>query len=115
MSELIGLIQWPAFAASLIAAWLVGSKSSRRRNYGFWVFLASNVLWIVWGLSTSAWALCPGGNRSPRLRASVSDSCAAFCTERLAVAMGSGREAPISLGICVLQGLRRIVAGAANA
>lgn len=57
MSELIGLIQWPAFAASLIAAWLVGSNSSRRRNYGFWVFLASNVLWIVWGLSTSAWAL----------------------------------------------------------
>jgi len=57
MSELIGLIQWPAFAASLIAAWLVGSKSSRRRNYGFWVFLASNVLWIVWGVSTSAWAL----------------------------------------------------------
>lgn len=57
MSELIGLIQWPAFAASLVAAWLVGSKSSRRRNYGFCVFLASNVLWIVWGLSTSAWAL----------------------------------------------------------
>lgn len=57
MRELIGLIQWPAFAASLIAAWLVGSNSSRRRNYGFWVFLASNVLWIVWGLSTSAWAL----------------------------------------------------------
>ncbi len=57
MREVIGLIQWPAFAASLIAAWLVGSNSSRRRNYGFWVFLASNVLWIVWGLSTSAWAL----------------------------------------------------------
>lgn len=57
MSELIGWIQWPAFAASLAAAWLVGSKSSRRRNYGFWVFLASNVLWIVWGLGTSAWAL----------------------------------------------------------
>ncbi|MDA7415029.1 hypothetical protein PGB34_01505 [Xenophilus arseniciresistens] len=50
-------LQWPAFAASLAAAWLVGSNTRRRRNIGFWVFLLSNVLWIAWGWHTQAWAL----------------------------------------------------------
>jgi hypothetical protein len=53
----MSLIQWPAFAASLVAAWLVASKSKRRRNIGFWVFLGSNVLWGAWGVHTRAWAL----------------------------------------------------------
>lgn len=57
MSESLGLIQWPAFVASLTAAWLVASSARRRRNVGFWVFLLSNVLWTVWGLHTSATAL----------------------------------------------------------
>jgi sugar phosphate permease len=57
MEDLVSLIQWPAFAASLIAAWLVASSSKGRRNLGFWIFLASNVLWVVWGLHTRAWAL----------------------------------------------------------
>lgn len=42
---------------SVLAAWLVGSTNEQRRYAGFWVFLASNVLWIVWGWSTQAWAL----------------------------------------------------------
>lgn len=50
-------IQWPAFVASLSAAWLVGSRHRRRRNTGFWVFLVSNALWIAWGWQTQAWAL----------------------------------------------------------
>lgn len=50
-------IQWPAFVASLAAAWLVASNTQSRRNLGFWVFLLSNVLWITWGLHTRAWAL----------------------------------------------------------
>ncbi|RYF81926.1 MAG: hypothetical protein EOO29_08870 [Comamonadaceae bacterium] len=50
-------LQWPAFAASLISAWLVGSNTKRRRNLGFWVFLISNALWIAWGWHTQAWAL----------------------------------------------------------
>ena len=54
---MLGLLQWPAFAASLLAAWLVASRSSRRRNLGFWVFLASNVLWVAWGWQAQAWAL----------------------------------------------------------
>lgn len=51
------LLQWPAFIASVVAAYLVGSTDLGRRNIGFWVFLASNALWIGWGLHQSAWAL----------------------------------------------------------
>ena len=34
-----------------------GSSLKRRRLLGFWIFLLSNVLWVVWGLYTRAWAL----------------------------------------------------------
>ena len=51
------LVQWPAMVATLIAAWLVTSTSARKRKAGFWVFLLSNVLWIIWGLHASAHAL----------------------------------------------------------
>lgn len=54
---MLSLIQWPAFAVSLAAAWLVASRSEARRNIGFWVFLLSNVLWVAWGWHTQAWAL----------------------------------------------------------
>ena len=55
--DILDLVQWPAFAASLAAAYLVGATDKGRRNAGFWVFLVSNALWIVWGLHQSAWAL----------------------------------------------------------
>lgn len=51
------LVQWPAMVASVAAAWLVGSQREGRRNWGFWVFLASNVLWVAWGWHAGAWAL----------------------------------------------------------
>lgn len=57
MDDWMNLIQWPAFIASVIAAWLVASKQKPRRNAGFWVFLLSNVLWLAWGFHTSAWGL----------------------------------------------------------
>ena len=57
MPEWIDLLQWPAMAASLLAAWLVASSRKQRRNAGFWVFLGSNVLWTVWGVHDGAWAL----------------------------------------------------------
>ncbi|MET0937333.1 MAG: hypothetical protein ABWX83_15165 [Luteibacter sp.] len=57
MDDLLSLIQWPAFVASVAAAWLVASNAKPRRNLGFWIFLLSNVLWVVWGLHTDAWAL----------------------------------------------------------
>ncbi|MEO7241568.1 MAG: hypothetical protein ABIW85_01545 [Variovorax sp.] len=53
----LDLLQWPAFAASVAAAWLVASDSERLRFIGFWVFLASNALWIGWGWPSQAWAL----------------------------------------------------------
>lgn len=57
MDELIELLQWPAMAASLLAAWLVGSRSAHRRLSGFIVFLVSNVMWVIWGWHDEAWAL----------------------------------------------------------
>jgi len=57
VEDWLSLIQWPAFVASVSAAWLVASREKRRRNLGFWVFLLSNVLWLVWGFHTSAWGL----------------------------------------------------------
>jgi hypothetical protein len=50
-------MQWPAMAATVLAAWLVASDRDARRNAGFWVFLASNVLWGLWGVHAGAWAL----------------------------------------------------------
>jgi hypothetical protein len=56
-AEWLDLIQWPAMLATVLAAWLVGSNRKNRRNEGFWVFLASNVLWVLWGLHDGAYAL----------------------------------------------------------
>lgn len=42
---------------TVAAAWLVGSEQERRRKIGFYVFLVSNVLWVVWGMHDGAWAL----------------------------------------------------------
>ena len=57
MSDPIDLLQWPAMVATVVAAWLVASQSRRRRNWGFWWFLASNILWVVWAWHVQAWAL----------------------------------------------------------
>jgi hypothetical protein len=53
----LDLLQWPAMAATVAAAWLVASRTAHRRAVGFWVFLASNVLWVAWGLHDRAYAL----------------------------------------------------------
>jgi hypothetical protein len=53
----VKLLQWPAMASTLLAAWLVASQTKRRRRIGFWVFTGSNVLWVVWGLDDRAYAL----------------------------------------------------------
>ena len=51
------LLQWPAMAVTVAAAYLVASRSPRRRAVGFWCFLASNALWTLWGVHDRAWAL----------------------------------------------------------
>lgn len=53
----LDLIQWPAMAVTVLAAWLVASSHERRRFFGFWAFLLSNALWVAWGLHSHAWAL----------------------------------------------------------
>ena len=50
-------LQWLAMIVTVLAAWLVASQSKRRRMIGFWCFLASNVLWVVWGWRDQAYAL----------------------------------------------------------
>ena len=50
-------LQWPAMIVTVFAAWLIASQSRRRRVIGFWCFLVSNVLWILWGWHVNAYAL----------------------------------------------------------
>ena len=57
MNEWLDLLQWPAMAVTILASYLVGSDTERRRNAGFWVFLLSNVLWVAWGVQAHAYAL----------------------------------------------------------
>ena len=53
----LNLIQWPAMAVTLIAAWFVASRARGRRRAGFWLFLLSNALWIAWAIPAHAYAL----------------------------------------------------------
>lgn len=55
--QLLDLIQWPAMFATLLAAWLVASSKRRKRRHGFWWFIASNILWVIWGWQVHAYAL----------------------------------------------------------
>ena len=57
MDEFLDFLQWPAMAVSLYAAFMVGSKKADKRIFGFWMFILSNVLWIIWGFHDKAWAL----------------------------------------------------------
>jgi len=50
-------LEWPAMIVTVLAAWLIASQSKRRREVGFWCFLLSNALWIVWGWNDHAHAL----------------------------------------------------------
>jgi len=51
------VLQWFAMLVTVVAAWLVASRSKPRREAGFWVFLASNALWVAWGWHDHAAAL----------------------------------------------------------
>jgi hypothetical protein len=55
--EWLDSVQWPAMVVTVAAAWLTGSSSKRRRKWGFWLFLISNALWVVWGTFVRAWAV----------------------------------------------------------
>jgi hypothetical protein len=53
----LDLLQWPAMAVTVTATGLVGAQSPALRAWGFWLFLASNALWVAWGWYAAAWAL----------------------------------------------------------
>ncbi len=53
----LSLLQWPAMAVTVAAAWQVSSSIARRRRSGFWLFLLSNLLWTIWGIDSEAYAL----------------------------------------------------------
>ena len=55
--EILNLLQWPAMAVTVTAAWLVAANSKRKRHWGFWVYLLSNLLWVIWGWQAQAYAL----------------------------------------------------------
>ncbi len=55
--ETLKHIQWPAMLVTLVASWLVASTSDKKREWGFWTFLVSNALWIIWGMIDHAYAL----------------------------------------------------------
>jgi hypothetical protein len=42
---------------TVVAAWLIASQRKFKRNWAFWLFLLSNVLWIAWGAPDRAYAL----------------------------------------------------------
>jgi hypothetical protein len=55
--DVLDLLQWPAMAVTVAAAYLVASRSAHKRAAGFWCFLASNALWTIGGVHDRAWAL----------------------------------------------------------
>jgi len=55
--NMLDLLQWPAMAVTVFGSWYVASRRKHRRNWGYWLFLVSNVLWIAWGLHVRAYAL----------------------------------------------------------
>jgi len=57
MEGFLDFLQWPAMAVSLYAAFMIGSKKAGKRIFGFWMFIVSNIMWIIWGLHDEAWAL----------------------------------------------------------
>jgi hypothetical protein len=55
--DYLDYLQWPAMVVTVVAAYLVASRVPHKRAIGFWCFLASNVLWTVWGVHDRAYAL----------------------------------------------------------
>lgn len=53
----LDLLQWPALVVTIVAAWLVSTGRRWKRLNGFYIFLLSNVLWVVWGVYAGAYAL----------------------------------------------------------
>ena len=57
MEEFFALLEWPAMAISLAAAYLLASQKPEKRVIAFWLLIIGNVMWIAWGWGEDAWAL----------------------------------------------------------
>jgi hypothetical protein len=57
MDAFLALLQWPAMATSLAAAWWMGSRQPGQRVVAFCVLIAGNLMWIGWGWGERAWGL----------------------------------------------------------
>lgn len=57
MDDMLSLLEWPAMAITLAAAWLIASKDAKKRIWAFWMLIVGNVLWIGWGWGDAAYAL----------------------------------------------------------
>ena len=57
MEEFFALLDWPAMAISLAAAWWMGSTKAKKRIVAFLLLIVGNLMWIAWGYGESAWAL----------------------------------------------------------
>jgi hypothetical protein len=57
MEELFALLEWPAMAVTLAAAWWMGSKKAGKRIMAFCLLIAGNLMWIAWGWGEDARAL----------------------------------------------------------
>lgn len=57
MEEFFALLEWPAMAISLAAAYLLASQKPEKRIIAFWLLISGNAMWIAWGWGEDAWAL----------------------------------------------------------
>lgn len=57
MEGFFALLEWPAMAISLAAAYLLASQRPEKRVVAFWLLIIGNVMWIAWGWGEDAWAL----------------------------------------------------------
>lgn len=57
MEEFFALLEWPAMAISLAAAWWMGSTKAKKRIVAFVLLIIGNLMWIAWGYGEGAWAL----------------------------------------------------------
>ena len=55
--DYLNWLQWPAMLVTVLAAWLIGSCRPQSRVSGFICFIVSNILWVLWGFHSQAYAL----------------------------------------------------------
>jgi hypothetical protein len=55
--DFLSLLEWPAMAISLAAAWWMGSRKPGKRIAAFCMLIVGNLLWIGWGWGEDARAL----------------------------------------------------------